>query len=222
MENNSEFANLRLSSSQKYEAERQKDLEDLINAAEKKAAKQATPQLKGGRSAAARGAAAALTKGMRQTRPDPLGRRVEPVVDPELAKKAEAHLCREAKKKAVAAGGGRAADGKSNFARSYLPFFWFNSPFSPRFPDDFLADLDDEDSQFGGNAPQPLFNRLSGTADSENGSIVLNTLASAQPSKRGVGVGARGGGRGRGKGGPTGQHPHILESYLAQNLLKLI
>ncbi|CUT98959.1 DNA topoisomerase 2 alpha [Echinococcus multilocularis] len=164
----------------KYETERQKDLEDLINAAEKKVAKQASSQLKGGRSAAAKGAAAALTKGMRQTRPDPLGRRVEPVVDPELARKAEAQVCREAKRKAAAAGSGKAAD------------------------DDFLADMDDEDSQFGGNAPQPLFKRLSGTVDSEDGNTALNTLASAPLTKRGSGAGSRGGGRGRGKGASAG------------------
>ncbi|VDK31554.1 unnamed protein product [Taenia asiatica] len=191
----------------KYEAERQKDLEDLISAAEKKVAKQATSQLKGGRSSASKGAAAALTKGMRQTRPDPLGRRVEPVVDPELTKKAEAQLCREAKKKAAAAAsGGRAAEGTPNFVCPLSPFY------------DFLADLDDEDSQFGGNAPQPLFNRLSGTVDPEDGSTALSTLASAQPSKRGGSVGARGGGRARGKGSLTGVKRSPAKKYRQKKL----
>ncbi|VDM34669.1 unnamed protein product [Hydatigera taeniaeformis] len=166
----------------KYEAERLKDLEDLINAAEKKVAKQTTSQLKGSRNAAAKSAAAALTKGMRQTRPDPLGRRVEPVVDPELTKKAEAQLCREAKRKVAAAVGGKTAD------------------------DDFLEDLNDEDDQFGGRALQPLLKRLSETADPENGNTALNIPISAQPSRRGGGsAGVRGGGRGRGKGGSTGK-----------------
>lgn len=62
-----------------------------MEAAQKKAAvKQAASSGKGangGRSAAAN---RVPTKGVRQTMPDPLGRRIEPVVDPELAKKATA------------------------------------------------------------------------------------------------------------------------------------
>ena len=87
-------------------------MENLIEATEKKAFKQAAAgHPRGGRTAAAKSAAAALAKGLHQTRPDPLGRRVEPTVDPEMAKKAEAQVSREAKKKAAAAAANGANEG---------------------------------------------------------------------------------------------------------------
>lgn len=146
----------------KYESERERELETLIEETERKAVKQAASQSKG-RAAATKSAVAVLTKGMRQTQPDPMGRRVEPVVDPELAKRAEAVVARGAKKKATVAAMG----------------------------DDFLADLVDEDTQFGGDEPPPLFKRLSA-----GGSDNSNTAASAPPAKRG--------GRGRGAAAATG------------------
>ncbi|KAM7536441.1 hypothetical protein Aperf_G00000085792 [Anoplocephala perfoliata] len=131
----------------KYESERAREVENVIEETEKKAAKQAASQSKG-RAAATKSAAAMFTKGMRQTQPDPMGRRVEPVVDPEMAKKVEAVVARVAKKKAAAAAATAASVANNE--------------------DDFLADLAEEDSQFGGEDPAPLFKRLSATGSDQN------------------------------------------------------
>uniref|UniRef100_A0A0X3PUD6 DNA topoisomerase 2 n=1 Tax=Schistocephalus solidus TaxID=70667 RepID=A0A0X3PUD6_SCHSO len=111
----------------KYEEDRQKDMQSLIEAAEKKMSKQ---------TASGRNVPSKASKSVKQTLPDPLGKRIVPVVDPEHLKKVEA-----VKRKAT-----RVRDA--------------NAAVDPN-ADDFLEDLDD-DSQFGGSAPVPLLSRLSG------------------------------------------------------------
>ncbi|VDN98819.1 unnamed protein product [Rodentolepis nana] len=166
----------------KYEADRDKELENFIETSEKKALKLALSQSKG-RATATKGAASALTKGMRQTRPDPNGRRVEPVIDQEMAKRTEALVSKDAKRKAKTNAAANGADGDIRAIE-----------------DDFLADLGDEDSQFGGAEPPPLFKRLSATlSDNNNAAEIRDPLV---VSKRG-GRTARAG-RGRGRGGIKG------------------
>lgn len=89
-------------------------MESLIDATEKKVFKQTvSSHSKGGRTVAPKTTTAALTKRLHQTRPDPLGRRIEPVIDPELIKKTEALVSRDAKRK-IAAG---AANGANQIAK---------------------------------------------------------------------------------------------------------
>ncbi|VDL96499.1 unnamed protein product [Schistocephalus solidus] len=63
------------------EADRQKDMQSLIEAAEKKMSKQ---------TASGRNVPSKASKSVKQTLPDPLGKRIVPVVDPEHLKKVEA------------------------------------------------------------------------------------------------------------------------------------
>ncbi|KAM3184368.1 DNA topoisomerase 2-alpha [Hymenolepis weldensis] len=164
----------------KYEADRERELENIIEATEKKALKLAAGQSKG-RAAATKSAAAVVTKGLRQTRPDPNGRRVEPVIDPEMAKRTEALVWKDAKRKAKTNATVNGGDGDIRAME-----------------DDFLADLGDEDSQFGGAEPPPLFKRLSATlSDNNNAAEILAPLAAAK-KREGRTAGA---GRGRGRGG---------------------
>ncbi|VDD80575.1 unnamed protein product [Mesocestoides corti] len=164
----------------KYENERLKDMESLIEATEKKVAKQTSSSAKGGRSVVSKSAA---SKCFRQTAPDPLGRRIEPVIDPELTKKVEALVNKDAKKAAKQV----AASGDAN-------------------DDDFLADLDD-DSQFGGSEPPPLLKRLSGTVDAGSVVSAITSLNAAAPKRGGGGGRAKGRGRGGALAGGVKRSP---------------